>query len=514
MINWKRGIKIFLAFWLLSACPCLAQAAQVTLAWDPNDPTPDGYRLYQRQEGNAYDYSAPAWSGSTASATVDDLFENETYFFVVRAYVGADESGDSNEVSYNSYSGEPTYFQITLNQNAGGTVYPPGPLSVLPGSSTVFDIVAQEGYAVLSISLNGISQALGRYLTISSISSDQVIDVVFENDLDRDGIADSLDPDRDGDLVANEEDDFPDDPNASSDINGNGIPDYLDEDMDGDLIKNYIEVAEGTDPRDPDDFPEIIIFFSNDQVLYLRYPLTQTPLVRSQLEASILQFGGAGYSLNLGLADNISLSGWGWGNSYQAFALNSQFNGDIVAKSRVLVSALNAPPPALENVYTQDGNMYWDLDFGSRYITAYGSLPDALNQSVVTQDANSVNIGYEKYAKTAALNGEIPGVYSQTLYTGDQPLLEPPVIVNPLKVSGITAVLQSGLYLVQWNPIPDSLRYQVEAVNTADTRYPIGMVYIYTSSTSSTTWMPGWTLTISAYINSQYQEGSEAYFLE
>jgi hypothetical protein len=63
-------------------------AAQVTLAWDPTDPTPDGYRLYQRVEGQAYDYSQPAWSGPEATCTLYDLADDTTYYFVVRAYSG------------------------------------------------------------------------------------------------------------------------------------------------------------------------------------------------------------------------------------------------------------------------------------------------------------------------------------------------------------------------------------------------------------------------------------------
>ena len=84
-----------LIFIILSSA---AGAAQVTLAWDPNDPKPDVYKVYRRGEGNSYDYSSPAWTGTAAMATIDNLDENTTYFFVVRAYVDSQESGDSNEV--------------------------------------------------------------------------------------------------------------------------------------------------------------------------------------------------------------------------------------------------------------------------------------------------------------------------------------------------------------------------------------------------------------------------------
>lgn len=82
------------------ALPLAVSAAQVTLQWDANDPQPEGYRLYQREVGQPYDYSSPAWSGTATSATLSDLVEGATYYYVVRAYDGNNESGDSNEVQY------------------------------------------------------------------------------------------------------------------------------------------------------------------------------------------------------------------------------------------------------------------------------------------------------------------------------------------------------------------------------------------------------------------------------
>lgn len=85
---------------LLIAMPLAALAAQVTLQWDANDPKPTGYRIYQRVEGQSYDYGAYAWSGEGTTVTLDGLTEGTTYYYVVRAYEGTDESGDSNEVEY------------------------------------------------------------------------------------------------------------------------------------------------------------------------------------------------------------------------------------------------------------------------------------------------------------------------------------------------------------------------------------------------------------------------------
>ena len=73
--------------------PAISYAAQVTLAWDANDPTPDGYHLYQREAGQSYNYSTHAWSGTVTTCSLEGLEEGVTYYFVVRAYKGSDESG-------------------------------------------------------------------------------------------------------------------------------------------------------------------------------------------------------------------------------------------------------------------------------------------------------------------------------------------------------------------------------------------------------------------------------------
>lgn len=87
--------------------PSLSQAAQVTLTWDANDPAPDGYCIYYRTQGQAYDYSEPCWIGIDTTGTVDGLEANTMHYFVVRAYVAEQESADSNEVEYITSASDP-----------------------------------------------------------------------------------------------------------------------------------------------------------------------------------------------------------------------------------------------------------------------------------------------------------------------------------------------------------------------------------------------------------------------
>lgn len=102
-------IWMILALQMVAIMPAISLAAQVTLAWDPNIPTPDGYHVYQRVQGQSYDFSNPVWTAPGGDATqttctITNLADDTHYYFVVRAYVGSDESGDSNEVDFSTAS--------------------------------------------------------------------------------------------------------------------------------------------------------------------------------------------------------------------------------------------------------------------------------------------------------------------------------------------------------------------------------------------------------------------------
>ena len=89
-------IWIILAALALFGFVGLSHAAQVTLAWDANTPAPDGYRIYQRLHGGSY--GEPIWTGTDTTCTITGLAEG-SYYFVARAFRGAVESGNSNEVA-------------------------------------------------------------------------------------------------------------------------------------------------------------------------------------------------------------------------------------------------------------------------------------------------------------------------------------------------------------------------------------------------------------------------------
>src|SRR2546429_255454 len=90
--------------WLVSITRVVA--GSVTLAWDP-DPNVAGYRLYSGTTRGVYTQTTEV--GSAVSASVSNLANGNTYFFVVTAYnAAAVESAPSNEVSYIASTSTPT----------------------------------------------------------------------------------------------------------------------------------------------------------------------------------------------------------------------------------------------------------------------------------------------------------------------------------------------------------------------------------------------------------------------
>jgi hypothetical protein len=155
------------------------QTAEVTLAWDPNDPTPEGYRIFQRTEGQVYDYSQSCWTGSDTQGTVYNLEWDTTYYFVVRAYEGDLESADSEEVSYHTPVAEPTTYTLTATAGDNGSILPNGSMTVAAGADQTFTFTPDSGYSIADVQVDGISQgAIGSY-SFSQVAADHTITVDF-----------------------------------------------------------------------------------------------------------------------------------------------------------------------------------------------------------------------------------------------------------------------------------------------------------------------------------------------
>jgi len=102
-------LSLFTFGFLLLGSPQYTYGVDVTLSWAANgEEDLTGYRVFDRQQGQAYDYDNPAWEGTDTTCTIYNLDDDSSYYFVVRAFDTSDnESGDSNEVSYQGVPPDP-----------------------------------------------------------------------------------------------------------------------------------------------------------------------------------------------------------------------------------------------------------------------------------------------------------------------------------------------------------------------------------------------------------------------
>ncbi len=186
-VNFQQSIKrqLFLAMIILLVLftQTIVHAAQVTLAWDPNTPSPDGYHVYQRLEGQPYDYQSPVWPGpqddpTQTSCTIHDLDDGTSYYFIVRAYVGSDSSGDSNEVNYITEPSGPIVHSITTQAGTHGSISPAS-ATVNDGASQTFSITPGVGYHIDDVTVDGVSVGAVTTHTFNQIHEDHVLGASF-----------------------------------------------------------------------------------------------------------------------------------------------------------------------------------------------------------------------------------------------------------------------------------------------------------------------------------------------
>ena len=121
-----------------------AYASDVTLAWDAVSPEPDGYRLYHRTKEKSYDYTHPIWYGQETSHIVAGMDADITHYFVVRAYVGTDESVDSNEVTFIPEKDQNTDADDTGDETADGPIAGDEPDGEEPGINAPTSLEIQK----------------------------------------------------------------------------------------------------------------------------------------------------------------------------------------------------------------------------------------------------------------------------------------------------------------------------------------------------------------------------------
>ena len=158
------------------------QTTEVKLAWEPCEPAPDGYRIYQRKEAETYDYNQPSWTGSDSIGTVYNLDWDTAYHFVVRAYRGEVESSNSNEVSFFSRSSETTTYSILATAGEHGIISPGDSVPVNQGSDQAFSITPDAGYHVADVLVDGVSIGAVSSHTFDQVTEDHTITAAFAID--------------------------------------------------------------------------------------------------------------------------------------------------------------------------------------------------------------------------------------------------------------------------------------------------------------------------------------------
>ncbi|MGD9216830.1 MAG: PKD domain-containing protein [Desulfobacteraceae bacterium] len=240
----------FLAVLICLSLPGAAGAAKAILEWDGTDPSAEGYRMFQRSEGQPYDYDSPIWSGSATTCSIDQLADG-TYYFVVRAFKGTTiESSDSNEVEWKVVINQPPQADAGSDQavSANTPVTLDGSASSDPdGNIAAYQWTQSTGTTVTLANAAGAkpsftapdvsnTSTLGFKLTVSDAEGLTASDTCQVTVLP---VA-AKDPDSDNDGLTDKDETnlYGTDPH-NADTDGDGIPDGQ-------------EVGDGTDPRAPD----------------------------------------------------------------------------------------------------------------------------------------------------------------------------------------------------------------------------------------------------------------------
>jgi hypothetical protein len=226
---------------VLILVPVMAHALMpVTVAWDENNPAPDGYILYWGTTSGNYSDSHDV--GNATEYTIPDLQEGVTYYFAVRAYDDGNQSAYSAEIAHTV--GLITH-TIAASAGSHGSISPAGSVDVNDGASRGFTITPDQDYQVLEVRVDGTLIGTATSYTFTNVTGDHTITASF--------VYVDPNPDSDGDGVPDAQDAFPQDPDETTDTDNDGIGNNADEDDDDDGMPDAWEIVNNLNPLAADD---------------------------------------------------------------------------------------------------------------------------------------------------------------------------------------------------------------------------------------------------------------------
>ena len=112
----KFLFKTILIQIIMILCLTFSVWGEVTLRWDANEPTPEGYRIFQTTATEPFDYDNPVFETTETEFNVI-VPKDVLHIFCVRAFNGDVISGDSNWVYYMDETQAPPVFYQTRPKN-------------------------------------------------------------------------------------------------------------------------------------------------------------------------------------------------------------------------------------------------------------------------------------------------------------------------------------------------------------------------------------------------------------
>lgn len=160
--------KSIIAFIFLVVFCSTANAASVTLAWDPST-NALGYKLYYGTQSGVYSYSLDV--GDVIQRSLSNIATGVDLFFAVTAYDSTSESNFSKELE--------CYTLVPL-ATVHGTITPNTPVVVSSDMTSYFTIVPDSGYQTSSILVDGSSIGTASSYTFSDVYTSHTISAIFE----------------------------------------------------------------------------------------------------------------------------------------------------------------------------------------------------------------------------------------------------------------------------------------------------------------------------------------------